>query len=69
MAGLLGVVLIPIGLVLVVLALATRPWAVVRTTSHGSITGGDVLRIMVGVAGGIVLAMVFLLMVTFALAQ
>ena len=64
-----GVLLVLIGLVLVLCALAWRRWAVSGGANRSDAALASVFRIMVGVAGGIVLASVLLLMLVVALAR
>jgi len=65
----LGALLVLLGLALVLCAMAWRWWAVAGTTGRQEVGVASVFRIMVGVAGGIVLAQVLLLLLVIALAR
>ena len=64
-----GALLVLLGLLLVLWSLVWRWWAVAGAARQGKLGGGSVLRIMVGVAGGIVLAQVLLFVMVAALAR
>jgi TRAP-type C4-dicarboxylate transport system permease small subunit len=61
--------LVLLGLALVICAMGWRWWATVGTGGQRDVGVASIFRIMVGVAGGIVLAMVLLLVLTAALAR
>ena len=65
----LGALLLLLGLVLVLSAMAWRSWSVAGTAGRREVSVGSVVRVMVGVAGGIVLAQVVLLLLVAALAR
>ena len=61
--------LVVIGLALVLSAMSWRFWAAAGTADHRDLGAVSVFRIMLGVAGGIVLAVVLLTLLAAALAQ
>jgi uncharacterized membrane protein YidH (DUF202 family) len=65
----LAALLILIGLAFVLCAMAWRWWDTVGTAGQRDVGVASIFRIMVSVAGGIVLAMVLLLLLTAALAR
>ena len=61
--------LVVIGIALVLSAMSWRFWAAAGTADHRDLGAVSVFRIMLGVAGGIVLAVVLLTLLAAALAQ